>query len=1016
MDTMLVMLWMMCWQTAVLAAAVWVVARLARKAPASWRHALWVVVLVKMFVPPVAQIPAGWAFWQSSAPAPVVTASAPVVDTYSIPEAARPESPMARSGLIGTEPVVEVFNNPGPAATSPAPSPIDWRLVGAASWLAGVAVMTLLLIGGHRRLGWLVRCSRPAGAEWMEMLESAAGPLGVRKLPQIRFTDSASTPVLAGFAHPVILLPSGIEETCSGSDLFAILSHELAHIRRRDAAVAWLQQIARAVFFFHPAVWLAGREIRRERELACDEMVLSRSPIAREQYASGYLSALRLASQTHWETSAIAMAEPFDIEKKRLKMILHNAVPKMTARWVAAILLVAAVGLPTIAGIGQAAAKAIESSALAAFAKTHSTTTNPKSLMPQLTLPNFPITLPFPSGDMAMAQPPLDIPGLGVVTPPEWKQVASADSGNAPAPVARPSGTYGGAAGYGRGGYSGVPAGYEGNNAWPPYTAAEGKKQFTVRYIAVAVDPPGISLEDLSLTPPWPDLGPEFLQKLKTRLPRNKLTLIGSGSQVFTDGSTREFESHAGKETFAMTMRLETTPEDPNAVRLRMAIEHSTKGREERSQSLRTVRTCTLGETVLVLSTTEVLVICVSPGNQVIAEVAAGARAVATLIGDDGRRVALITSTGEGPVYAAAEGVIKNVQKESDGTYFVEIDYRGGINVGVYCSGPTVRAGDRVSKGTLIAERSRRMSASAPRIESKVGPATPPVPPSRPAGESSTVVTLKQVQASQLVGALFGSEPFAGLGSKRGKGEWRCTKPVRQVGDDLFEYPALGAFRNVYTRKGMWPPEGVNSIAWDDSKNTITLFGDKAAIEQFTSAIASTDVKPKSVTIKWEVYKETSHGSSKGLKGAKVSGRAIPTIGGGWCVLMTQAARAALDSAVQAGKLRLVNAPIVTTMSNQEASIQVSRGISTIPGATGEANTDEGPLLDVTPRVNGDGTVTCHAVYQGMSVVIGGKRPHIKLPYSVLMTKDTGGQEATYVVMSVVEVDEGSSSPTLRTN
>lgn len=63
MDGVMQLLWMISWQAAVLAAVVWVVTRLARRSPASWRHALWVIVLVKLFVPPFAVVPAEWAFW-----------------------------------------------------------------------------------------------------------------------------------------------------------------------------------------------------------------------------------------------------------------------------------------------------------------------------------------------------------------------------------------------------------------------------------------------------------------------------------------------------------------------------------------------------------------------------------------------------------------------------------------------------------------------------------------------------------------------------------------------------------------------------------------------------------------------------------------------------------------------------------------------------------------------------------------------------------------------------------------
>ena len=64
--SLLDVVWKMSWQVAILAALVWIVCRLASKAPAAWRHALWIVVLVKFFMPPVVHFPSQLAFWQTA--------------------------------------------------------------------------------------------------------------------------------------------------------------------------------------------------------------------------------------------------------------------------------------------------------------------------------------------------------------------------------------------------------------------------------------------------------------------------------------------------------------------------------------------------------------------------------------------------------------------------------------------------------------------------------------------------------------------------------------------------------------------------------------------------------------------------------------------------------------------------------------------------------------------------------------------------------------------------------------
>ena len=54
-----------------------------------------------------------------------------------------------------------------------------------------------------------------------------------------------------------------------------MLQHELAHLERRDHYFNCLQIWFRVVFFFHPLVRYACRQLHLERELACDGRVLS---------------------------------------------------------------------------------------------------------------------------------------------------------------------------------------------------------------------------------------------------------------------------------------------------------------------------------------------------------------------------------------------------------------------------------------------------------------------------------------------------------------------------------------------------------------------------------------------------------------------------------------------------------------------------------------------------------------------------------------------------------------------
>jgi TonB family protein len=87
----------------------------------------------------------------------------------------------------------------------------------------------------------------------------------------------------------VLLLPQGIAEHLSPTQLDAVIEHELSHWRRRDNLTAAVHMLVEAVFWFHPLVWWIGARLVEERERACDEAVVRAGHDGRT-YAEGILN------------------------------------------------------------------------------------------------------------------------------------------------------------------------------------------------------------------------------------------------------------------------------------------------------------------------------------------------------------------------------------------------------------------------------------------------------------------------------------------------------------------------------------------------------------------------------------------------------------------------------------------------------------------------------------------------------------------------------------------------------
>jgi beta-lactamase regulating signal transducer with metallopeptidase domain len=88
-------------------------------------------------------------------------------------------------------------------------------------------------------------------------------------------SDQVQVPTAIGFFQPAVVIPAWLLEDLSPEELNQILLHELAHLRRRDDWTNLAQQIVKALFFFHPAVWWIERKLSLEREMACDDAVLA---------------------------------------------------------------------------------------------------------------------------------------------------------------------------------------------------------------------------------------------------------------------------------------------------------------------------------------------------------------------------------------------------------------------------------------------------------------------------------------------------------------------------------------------------------------------------------------------------------------------------------------------------------------------------------------------------------------------------------------------------------------------
>ncbi len=194
---------------------------------------------------------------------------------------------------------VEALPAPSPVSTqndhaaSPQPRATAARLL--VLWLLGVGVMLLRVMRLTIGVQHLCRgCEAIANPSVLSLIDELRSALGVSRRVSAFASSELVSPAALGLFWPCILLPASAATGLSPEHLRAVLAHELAHIRRHDYLVNFLQLIIEAFFYFNPAVWWLSRQVRVEREACCDAQAASVSGGA-EDYAAALAWAARLA-------------------------------------------------------------------------------------------------------------------------------------------------------------------------------------------------------------------------------------------------------------------------------------------------------------------------------------------------------------------------------------------------------------------------------------------------------------------------------------------------------------------------------------------------------------------------------------------------------------------------------------------------------------------------------------------------------------------------------------------------
>jgi len=333
-------------QSALLVILLLVVELLLRKrVRAVFRYCLWMLVLVKLVLPPMLSLPTGIGYWVGDhLPA-----------AFSISDRAFDVARLERMSLSGEMPqvrppqnITEIDALSAPAAS--ALTPLTWQAILFVLWLVGVFAFLVVLVQRVRFVRGLIAVSRPAKEELLGLLEQCRQQIGVRWDIRLRVSETIPSPAVCGFFRPTVLIPAPLVEKLSPEGLRATLIHELAHIKRGDLWVNSVQTFLQVIYFYNPFVWLANSIIRRVCEEAVDETVLVTLGGQAKNYSNTLID---IGEMAFWRADLglrlIGVAESKKALQWRIKHMLNRPIPKNAKVGVLGtivIIIIAAVLLP----------------------------------------------------------------------------------------------------------------------------------------------------------------------------------------------------------------------------------------------------------------------------------------------------------------------------------------------------------------------------------------------------------------------------------------------------------------------------------------------------------------------------------------------------------------------------------------------------------------------------------------------------------------------------------------------
>ena len=211
----------------------------------------------------------------------------------------------------------------------------NWLSIIALGWMVGVFFLSLHLIKEVFNAYMLPRTlAKHPPHELNSLFQRLVAELKIWQPVRLLLSLSVDVPMVIGWLKPVILLPANMVTGLNDQQLAMLLSHELAHVKRYDYLVNFLQSLVELLLFYHPCVKWVSKQIRSEREYCCDDIAIAHCGDALA-YANTLTNAELL--RPHNIPQLAMAASGGDLKKRIFRAVGHqHCSPGSSGQWLAA--------------------------------------------------------------------------------------------------------------------------------------------------------------------------------------------------------------------------------------------------------------------------------------------------------------------------------------------------------------------------------------------------------------------------------------------------------------------------------------------------------------------------------------------------------------------------------------------------------------------------------------------------------------------------------------------------------